>query len=281
VEVISDAGTRIVIDAGTGMRRLGKELVRPDTLETGDVHVLISHTHWDHIQGLPFFAPLYQQGRHINVYARKRDDVRLRSILASQVDAPYFTVPLDEACADVDFRELPDAARFEISDVHVACARLNHPYVATAYALSAGGAKVAYVSDTAPFDGILFGEEFVSGPPPPGWQPPPADRERLAAMRADVVRACEGADLVIYDTMFTPEDYRQVPHFGHSRPSDAIAVCKDAGAKALALYHHAPERADGEVDEMLAQARAHAAATAPSLEVVAAFEGMDLQLGRA
>ena len=86
----------------------------------------------------------------------------------------------------------------------------------------------------------------------------------------------EGADVVIFDTMFTAEDYKQVPHFGHSRPSDAISICREAGARTLALYHHAPERSDGEVDEMLAAARAEAAREAPDLAVVAAFEGMDL-----
>lgn len=281
VEVTSAARTRLIVDAGTGLRRLGKELVRPDRApgDDGNAHILISHTHWDHIQGLPFFAPLYQAGHRINVYARKRDDARLRQVLAQQVDAPYFPVPLAEARADVDFRELPDAARFAVEDVLVSCARLNHPYIATAYAMVVDGAKVVYVSDTAPFDNILFGEEFVPGPPPADFELPPADRARLSAMRADVVRLCEGADLVIYDTMFTAEDYRQVPHFGHSRPSDAIAICHEAGVKRLALFHHAPERSDAEVDAMLADARAQASRVAPGLEVTAAFEGLELVLG--
>ena len=143
----------------------------------------------------------------------------------------------------------------------------------------ADGARVAYVSDTAPFVDILFGEEFVARPPEADL--PPAAREALRAMRAAVVGLCEGADLVIYDTMFTPEDYRAMPHFGHSRPSDAIEIAREAGARALALYHHAPERSDDEIDVMLAQAREVAARAGSDLRVMAAYEGLDLPLGRA
>jgi ribonuclease BN (tRNA processing enzyme) len=102
----------------------------------------------------------------------------------------------------------------------------------------------------------------------------------LNAMAAAVIRLCEGADLVIYDTMYTADEYRQFPHFGHSRPSDAMAVCRDAGSKILALFHHAPDRSDAEVDTMLAGARDQAKTLAKQLNIVAAYEGLDLLLGK-
>jgi phosphoribosyl 1,2-cyclic phosphodiesterase len=279
VEVRSDSGTRVVVDAGTGIRKLGKELVAEDAGKS-EVHLLISHTHWDHIQGLPFFSPLYQKGNQLCVYARKRDDLHLRAVFASQTDDPYFPIPFEEAKADIAFRELSDSAQFEIADVKVACARLNHPYIATAYRLTVDGASVVYVSDTAPFSDILFEDQFVAQPPGPGAELPVADRQKLARMREGIVRLCEGADLVVYDTMFTPDDYKRIPHFGHSRPSDALQICHEAGARQLALFHHAPERSDAEVDAILAETKAMAKREGIGLDIVAAYEGLDLEPGR-
>jgi phosphoribosyl 1,2-cyclic phosphodiesterase len=281
VEVRSAAGTRVVVDAGTGIRKLGKELAADSEGGNAEVHLLVSHTHWDHIQGLPYFAPLYQRGNKLSVYARKRDDLHLRAVFASQIDDPYFPVPFEQTEAEIAFQELADAATFEIGDVKVACARLNHPYIATAYRLTVDGASVVYVSDTAPFSDILFEDEFVGRPPSlAGAALPPGDRQKLAGMRDGVVRLCAGADLVIYDTMFTPEDYRRMPHYGHSRPADAVEICRQAGAQRLALFHHAPERTDVEIDGILAETRVIASEGGGKLVVMAAYEGLDVELGR-
>ena len=130
------------------------------------------------------------------------------------------------------------------------------------------------MSDTAPFSDILFEDEFVARPPSPGAELPAKDRQKLAQMREGVVRLCEGADLVIYDTMFTPEDYQRIPHYGHSRPSDAVEICGEAGASRLALFHHAPERTDAEIDAILADTRAPPTAKAArKLDIVARVRG--------
>ena len=99
-------------------------------------------------------------------------------------------------------------------------------------------------------------------------------------MREGVVRLCEGADLVIYDTKFTPDEYKRIPHFGHSRPADAMRICQEAGASRLALFHHAPERSDAEIDAILDETKATAKRDGVALDIVAAYEGLDISLGR-
>jgi phosphoribosyl 1,2-cyclic phosphodiesterase len=272
---------RLILDAGTGLRRLGKEMMLgPFGEGRGEAHLLVSHTHWDHIQGLPFFAPLYQAGNRFHVYARQRDDTHLRTVFALQSDNPYFSVPFDAAAASVDFTELSDDARFAIGPVKVRCTRLNHPWIAIAFRFDYDGTSVAYVTDTAPFRDILIEQKFIRQPPKPGDPLNPEDAAKLAAMRAGVVRLCEGANLVIYDTQFTPAEYAQKPHWGHSCPEDAIEIAREAGAGALMLFHHAPERTDAQIDELLAHHRQEQERAGSPLALHAASEGMKVELLR-
>jgi phosphoribosyl 1,2-cyclic phosphodiesterase len=272
---------RIILDAGTGLRRLSKELMQgPFGEGKGRAHLLVSHTHWDHIQGLPFFAPLYQSGNHFQVYARQRDDTHLRTVFALQSDNPYFPVPFDAAAADVEFTELSDDAQFNIGPVRVRCTRLNHPWIAIAFRLDYEGASVAYVTDTAPFRDILIEQKFIRQPPKPGDPLHPEDAAKLKEMRDGVVRLCEGADMVIYDTQFTPTEYAQRPHWGHSCPEDAIEIAREAGARSLMLFHHAPERTDQQIDELLASHRAQQEGSRSPLLLHAAYEGMEFDITR-
>ncbi len=278
VEVRPDGCAPIILDAGTGIRKLGKDLSNAEEFLTGrgKVHLLISHTHWDHIQGLPFFSPLYQKGTRLYVYARQRDDTHLRAVFQSQTEDPYFPVPFDAGQADVSFRELLEGARFEIGPVKISCTRLNHPWIAMAYRLEHQGHIMVYVTDTAPFRDILFENEYINAPPQPGEQLRPDAVAKLKTMRDALVRLCEGADLVIYDTHFTPEEYAERPHYGHSTPWDALEIAREAGAQQLALYHHAPERTDDQLDQIAREV----AREAGSISIVAAYEGMSLELGR-
>jgi phosphoribosyl 1,2-cyclic phosphodiesterase len=275
VEVRPKGAAPIIIDAGTGIRKLGKSLMEEAFRDgKGKATILISHTHWDHVQGLPFFSPLYRAGNQISIFARQRD-LHLEAVFSQQNDAPYFPVPLSAMHADMQFHELIEGARFDIGKAHVTCARLNHPWVAIAYRIDVDHASVVYCSDTAPFTDLLLGRDFVQAPP--HGTLPPAAREELASMRAGVVALARGTDLLIYDTQFTPDEYKSRPHWGHSRPDDAIDIAREAKVKRLCLFHHAPLRSDEENDAILAQYRE--VCGADKFEVHSAYEGLELALG--
>lgn len=281
VEVRPRDAPPIIIDAGTGLRRLGKALMEEAFGDgRGDTSILISHTHWDHVQGLPFFSPLYRAGNRIQIFARQRD-THLEAVFSQQHGAPYFPVPLSAMQAEMSFHALTEGARFEIGRATIRSTRLNHPWTALAYRIDVDGASVAYCSDTAPFTDLLLGREFVVHPPSLDRPLPPDVAAELARLRAGVIALAAGADLLIYDTHFTRDEYLLRPHWGHSHPDDALAIARDAGVRRLCLFHHAPLRTDDDNDAILARYRGVAAAAGDHFEVLSAYEGLELTLGDA
>ncbi len=275
VQVLPEDGTILVIDAGTGIRKLGKRLMQSACGRgQGDVHLLISHTHWDHIQGLPFFAPLYREGNRVTVYARGREDTHLDVVLKSATKDPYFPVPFDAVQAETAYRELREGESFYIGACKVSCARLNHPWIALGYRVEEAGRAFTYISDTAPFSDVLLEHDFISSPPTPGDRPSPENVAKLRQMERALVDLCRGCSLLVFDTMFTDEEYRQRPHWGHSSPAHALAIARKAGVGRLVLFHHAPNRTDDQVDQILAETRGGA----PDMEIIAATEMAELEV---
>ena len=279
VEVRPRGGSPIIIDAGTGLRRLGKALMEESFRDgRGEAAILISHTHWDHVQGLPFFSPLYRAGNRIDIFARQRD-THLEAVFSQQHGAPYFPVPLSAMHADMSFHALVEDAPFELGRAKITSTRLNHPWIALAYRIEVDRAAVVYCSDTAPFTDLLLGREFVVEPPSLDQPLSPDIAAELARLRAGVIALARGADLLIYDTQFTLSEYRLRPHWGHSHPDDAIAIARDAAVKRLCLFHHAPLRSDDENDAILARYRKVCGDSGDPFEVISAYEGLELELG--
>jgi phosphoribosyl 1,2-cyclic phosphodiesterase len=270
---VRENNTLVILDAGTGMRPLGLSLSER-LHRTNHVHVLISHTHWDHIIGLPFFLPLQNPRTHVTVYGLGRLKSRLKTTLLGSLDRPLFPVPVASMPAKIDFREVGAHSFLNISpDVQITTAQLNHPYRAVGYRVQSKTGCLAYITDTAPFDRVLFGDKQVS------WA---ASRRVLdarslrvlARIRQGVLHLANKADWVIYDTQFRAQEYAQRPHWGHSTPQHAIDIAAEAGARHLILFHHDPHRADREIDTIVANYRA--GAYERGLMLSAAYEGLML-----
>lgn len=277
VEVRSANGQRLIVDAGTGMRALGNKLLR-EARAPQHHHVLLSHVHWDHIQGLPFFSPAYIAGTRIGIYALLTAADELQQVIGGITRQEFFPMSLDAVPASFEFHQVEPGVAFDIGDedgkgFHITPIALNHPFGSVGYRIDGDGSSWAYVADTAPFDQVLHKQHFLSGPEPLSED----DRIALAAMRDALIRRLDGVDTIVYDTHFLPEEYEKFPHYGHSTPDQALEVCVAAKARRLVLYHHAPSHTDDQMDKVAAEYLERGAAV--GIEVLTSFEGMTLPIG--
>ncbi|HLN23430.1 MAG TPA: MBL fold metallo-hydrolase [Patescibacteria group bacterium] len=225
---VSCGDANIILDAGTGLRALGQDYLRRQALSGV---LLLTHTHWDHINGFPFFTPAYQPGWRFRVMAGHLSDVGgIRSVLASQMANPMFPVPLTAMRADMQYEDF--RAGDTLTDLYpgvvVRTAPLRHPNEATGYRIEAGGRAVCYVTDT----------EHVPGQPD-----------------ENILRLIEGADLVIYDSTYTDDEFPAKVGWGHSTWQEGIRLCRAAGAKQLAIFHHDPDHDDSIMERIEDEAR--------------------------
>ena len=242
-----------ILDAGTGIRALGASIGNRSI--TGG-QLLISHTHWDHIQGLPFFTPLWHQGTSLTIVGPRPEHASLASVLERQMEPDVFPVPFTQFAEPPRVRETP-AEPFDLPGYRVWPLRLNHPGVTFGYRLEREGmGTFAYVTDNE------LG---------PGHNYTDAWREGLVAWLS-------GSHTLVHDAMYLDEELPQRRGWGHSSASEAVALAASAGLKRLVLFHHDPGRSDDAVDAMLTAAREDAARRAPGLEVLAARDGLVLQL---
>ena len=256
-ELRTPDGTVIVLDCGTGARELGLHLTQ--TLKPPiHLHLFIGHTHWDHIQGFPFFVPAFIPGVELNVYAPLGFQQSLEEAMAGQMEYSYFPVKLRDLRSRIHFTELEEGF-FRVSDVLVETQYLNHTAPTIAYRITGGGTTIAYVTDHEPFwkieDGMLHH---------------PGDQRHVAFMR--------GADLVIHDAQYSEDEYRQRVGWGHSTIDYAVDVAMAAGARRVALFHHDPTHDDVTLARLEAAARERARSAGSTIEVFAAREGMELTL---
>jgi len=255
-----------VLDCGTGARLLGNSLVDGRSKPISAT-ILLTHTHWDHIQGFPFFAPLFQPDNHFKVYGPEGAHVSLRDVLAGQMEHHYFPVELDQLAARISYEDLGEGTH-EIDGLRVRAQMMNHPSPTLGYRIESGGRSFCYLCDHEPYSESLWRESA-----PPGKMESilePGDRRHAEFM--------QGADVVVHEAQYTPEEYASKRHWGHSTYEYVVELAVIAGVGRLFLTHHDPTHDDQFIAQMERNARELALRLRSKLEVSCAYEGCEITL---
>jgi phosphoribosyl 1,2-cyclic phosphodiesterase len=230
----------IIVDGGTGLATLGRSRSLTSAL------ILQSHFHWDHIQGFPFFASFFDPSAYFECWAVSRDNQTFRDVLSEQMSKPKFPVSLDALAANLRFQEIEEVGSVVFGGCLVSWTEVSHPSGSSAYRFDCGGASVVVTGDV----------------------------ESRAGSGQRLVEFARGADTLIMDAQYFPEEYESRRGWGHSTPLDAVGIAMLAGVERLIMTHHDPTHDDDRLDEKLRLARSVAAGR---VEVVNAFDGMKVE----
>jgi phosphoribosyl 1,2-cyclic phosphodiesterase len=259
----------IILDAGTGIRGLGDELIR----KGGPVkaHILISHPHWDHIQGFPFFKPAFVAGTELTIIGSESNNAPLNRWISDQMNSTYVPVQIDQIKAKIAFRAIVEET-LNIQGASVTSLYVNHPAFALGFRLEYKGKTIVYVSDNEPFDRELKDSSRS------------VDNrviEKYRASRGDpnerIYDFARGADILIHDSTYTPEEYETHVGWGHSPYLFSLEVARRGGARKLVLFHHDPSHTDQDLDAMLDHCQREMRQQADPFTCVVAREGMEIE----
>jgi len=249
VELTAPDGTRFILDCGTGLRMLGNRWTQMQGDSGIDAHVLVTHYHWDHIQGIPFFQPFFQPHDRFHFYSFQSKSLgpgSMRQALETQLTSPYFPVSVSMMAAERSYHEVVGGEEWDIHGTHVTAAWLNHPQGCLGYRLDTTAGSVAYATDNEP--GV-----------------PEFDR--------NLRELAHEADVLIYDAQFSPEQLASTRKgWGHSSWLEAVKIAREAKVRNLVLFHHDPDSSDKMIDGFLSAARQEFPAT------WTAAEGMSITL---
>jgi phosphoribosyl 1,2-cyclic phosphodiesterase len=257
VELRTNTNALLILDAGTGIRHLGRSLLERAGARPIVGDILLSHAHWDHIQGLPFFAPLFQEGHEFTIRGAPDALSGIEHALRAQMAQTVFPVSFDAYRAQVHFRALNEVERGD--GYALRTHPLRHPGGATGYRVTdgnAGAPALVYISDNE----LGHADGYASAP---GW------RDALVSFARE-------ASLLVHDAMYTADEYERHRGWGHSRYEDVVDLALDAGVQRLVLFHHHPERSDTALSEQVAACQQRVREKGARLDVLAAAEGTTL-----
>lgn len=245
MEFRTENGSLLIVDCGSGLRMLGKALDKEFGERPIEAHVLISHYHWDHIQGLPFFEPLYRKTNCFHFHSFHLPQASLEDALGGQMADPYFPVEMSAMLAARTFSEVKPGP-FQLEDFTIQAQQVNHPQGCLSFRIHNGGKSVVYATDNEP------GEAAYDG-----------------ALR----KFARGADILIYDSQYSRAQLsNDKKGWGHSTWEEGVKVCQDASIKKFVLFHHDPDSDDAMIDRLQEKSRARF----PNSE--AAYEGLEIKI---
>lgn len=252
---IGDGQTRLIFDAGSGIRPMGV-----DVFEKGPnkIHIFLTHFHWDHIQGFPFFRPLYDSDDTIHVVGPKQKDIDVQNLFAGQMGPIYFPVPFSVVAASMEFEHLNHGG-YEIGDFSIEVMRVRHPSFVIGYRVSIRDKVICFIPDNE-IDGEVYPDVE------PGFE------SRIVDFVGD-------ADLLIHDSMYKDEEYPSRKGWGHSTFEQSLRLAREGGVKKLLFFHHDPTRTDAQLDEIVARMQDDAGRGGGDLEVEAAREEVYYTMG--
>ena len=267
IEVRGDDGTLIVLDGGTGIFALAQTLLREMPVTA---NIFITHSHWDHIHGLPFFTPLFIPGNNVRLYGAFNpvSGSGIEQVMAVQLQYSYFPVREAEMKAAIEYQTLTIGQSVELGDCLVTTTLLNHPVIDFGYRIECHGKSVFFTGDHEPYYNI--------------YDPDDEDYAEYQALieekQSAVDEAMRGVDALIVDTSYTREEYPAKLGWGHGYFDASIAMALRVGAKRLYCTHHEPTRSDDELEAVFADVMARHAAQLGGLEVFLAREGLEVEL---